>query len=85
MTEHGHEISNHGWLHKQLSKCTPEEMLYEIEHNDGIIEAKIGLKPITFSYPDNSKNGAVILETSKNHVGARIEQFQMEASPHLKY
>lgn len=77
MAQKGHEISNHGWTHKQLPKCTPEEMRFEIEHNDSVIEAKIGVKPVTFCYPNNSKNSEVIKAASKNRVGTRIEQFQM--------
>lgn len=77
MAQKGHEISNHGWTHKQLTKCTSEEMRYEIEHNDSVIEAKIGIKPITFGYPNNSKNSTVIQAASKNRVGTRTEQFQM--------
>ncbi|WP_035141750.1 polysaccharide deacetylase family protein [Flavobacterium daejeonense] len=76
MAQKGHEISNHGWTHKQLTRCTPEEMRYEIEYNDSVIEAKIGIKPITFCYPNNSKNSKVIEAASKNRVGTRIEQFQ---------
>lgn len=77
MAQKGHEISNHGWSHKQLTRCTPEEMHYEIKHNDSVIEAKSGIKPITFCYPNNSKNNRVIEAASKNRVGTRIEQFQM--------
>lgn len=77
MAQKGHEISNHGWTHKQLTRCSPEEMRYEIEHNDSVIEAKIGIKPVTFCYPNNSKNGAVIQAASQNRVGTRTEQFRM--------
>lgn len=75
--DHGHEISNHGWTHKKLTLCTPVEMLFEIMHNDSIIEAKIGKKPTTFGYPNNSRNPEVIKAASKNRVGTRTSEFQM--------
>lgn len=77
MSQKGHEISNHGFTHKKLTQCTPEEMRYEIDHNDSVIEAKIGIRPITFCYPNNSKNKEVINAASKNRVGTRVKQFQM--------
>lgn len=77
MAKKGYEISNHGWTHKQLTKCTPEEMRYEVEHNDSVIKAKTGVKPITFCYPNNSRNANVIAYVSKNRAGTRTKEFQM--------
>lgn len=77
MAAKGHEISNHGWTHKQLTKCTLEEMRYEVEHNDSVIAAKIGIKPLTFCYPNNSRNAKVITYVSENRVGTRTKEFQM--------
>jgi hypothetical protein len=77
MGDHGHEVSNHGWTHKKLTLCTPDEMVFEIVHNDSVIEAKIGKRPVTFCYPNNSKNPEVIKAASKNRVGTRTTQFQM--------
>ena len=75
--DHGHEISNHGWTHKKLTLCTPEEMRFEIVHNDSVIEAKIGKRPTTFGYPNNSRNNEIIKIVSKNRVGTRTSEFQM--------
>ena len=83
----GHEISNHGWSHKNLTKCTLEEALIEIGRNDSIIEANIGERPITFCYPYNSRNEEIVKMASKNRVGTRTEQFaigQKSTSENLK-
>ncbi|SHG13322.1 Polysaccharide deacetylase [Flavobacterium fluvii] len=77
MGDHGHEISNHGWTHKKLTLCTPEELLFEIVHNDSVIEKKIGKRPTTFGYPNNSRNSEIIKIVSKNRVGTRTSEFQM--------
>ncbi|MGY5356160.1 polysaccharide deacetylase family protein [Wenyingzhuangia sp. IMCC45467] len=77
ISSQGHEISNHGWTHKKLTQCTPDEMQFEIVHNDSVIEAKVGKRPTTFCYPNNSMNKEVIKAASKNRVGTRTEQFQM--------
>lgn len=77
MSDKGFEISNHGWTHKQLTKCTPEEMRFEIEHNDTIIAEKTGILPLTFCYPNNSRNKEIIKFASKNRVGTRHYEFQM--------
>ncbi|MBP1631677.1 MAG: polysaccharide deacetylase, partial [Bacteroidetes bacterium] len=51
MSQKGHEISNHGWSHKNLTKITLEEAAVEIEKNDSIISANLGFVPRTFCYP----------------------------------
>lgn len=77
MAEHGHEISNHGWSHKNLTECTKEEMQVEVDRNDSIIEAKIGVRPITFCYAGNRKNEEVVRFVSQNRVGTRTSQFSV--------
>lgn len=77
MSNNGHEISNHGWSHKNLTRCTEEEIIEELEKNDDIIEEKIGKRPVTFCYPYNAKNELVIELASKNRVGTRVSQFSM--------
>lgn len=74
MSDNGHEISNHGWSHQNLTKLTNEEINSEIEKNDSIIYEKTGLRPYTFCYPGNAKNHMVIALASLNRVATRVEQ-----------
>ncbi len=77
MAEHGHEISNHGWSHKNMNRLTPEEMKREIEMNDSAIFNNTGFLPRTFCYPFNAKNATAIMLASENRVATRTEQFAM--------
>lgn len=77
MAEKGQEISNHGWSHKNLTRCSPEEIRIEIERNDSMIEARIGERPKTFCYAYNAKNDSIIKLASANRVGTRTFQFSM--------
>jgi peptidoglycan/xylan/chitin deacetylase (PgdA/CDA1 family) len=77
MSNQGHEISNHGWSHKNLVKCTMDEVHIEIDRNDSIIEARIGTRPITYCYAGNSKNDEVVRLASIHRVGTRTEQFSV--------
>jgi hypothetical protein len=76
MAERGHEISNHGWSHKNLVKFPLEEGRVDIERNDSAILANIGERPITYCYPNNSKSREAIEMASANRVGTRTKQFQ---------
>ena len=71
----GHEISNHGWDHKKLTKIPYEEAVAEIEKNDSAIFANIGVKPTTFCYAHNSRNTEIIKMVSKGRVGSRTSEF----------
>ena len=77
MAQHGDEISSHGWSHKNLTTCTPEELRIEIDRNDSIIETQIGERPVTFCYAGNRKNEEVVRIASVNRVGTRTAQFSM--------
>jgi len=77
MAAKGHEISNHGWSHKNLARCTLEEARIEIERNDSIITSIIGERPVTFCYANNAKTKEVIKLASLNRVGTRLKQFAM--------
>lgn len=71
----GHEISNHGWDHKKLTKIPYEEAVAEIEKNDSAIVANIGVKPTTFCYAHNSRNAEIIMLASKDRVGTRTYEY----------
>lgn len=74
MASRGHEISNHGWSHKNLTKLDDAGVMKEIEKNDSIIIARIGMRPITYCYAGNSKNDRVIRLASIGRVGTRTFQ-----------
>lgn len=77
MADSGHEISNHGWSHKNLTKLTEVDAIEEIERNDSIIEAMTGVRPVSYCYAGNRKNEEVIRLASKNRVGTRVNQFSI--------
>jgi len=77
MAEHGHEISNHGWSHKNLVNFPLEEGRVDIERNDSAILANIGELPLTYCYPNNSKSPEAIKMASANRIGTRTKQLQV--------
>lgn len=70
----GFEIASHGYNHKALPNLSEEELHYEVEHNDDVIEEEVGQRPLTFIFPGNSKNDEVIAYVESNHVGCRTYQ-----------
>lgn len=73
--ERGHEVSNHGWNHKKLTKLTPERIREEVARNDSAIFVHTGKKPLTFCYPYNSKNEDVLRITEEGRSGTRTRQY----------
>ena len=81
----GHEVSNHGWNHKKLSKLSPERIREEVDKNDSAIFVHTGRKPTTFCYPYNSKNEQVLEIAGKGRVGTRTRQYAFgQAVDHSK-
>ncbi len=74
MASLGHEISNHGWAHKNFGKFSLAEIREDIEKNDSAIWANIGVSPITFCYPNNTKTPEGVALASAGRVGTRMEQ-----------
>lgn len=74
MSEKGHEISNHGWAHKNFSRHTLDQIREDIYKNDSAIYANIGIMPRTFCYPNNNKEAAGMKIAIKNRVGTRTKQ-----------
>ena len=70
----GHEISNHGWDHKNLTHLSSEEIVEEIEKNDSAIFAHIGVRPITYCFAYNAMNEETLALASKGRVGVRTRQ-----------
>ncbi len=77
MAQNGHEISNHGWSHKNLTKIPIDEASIEVTQNDSIILAKVGIKPVTYCYAYNSKNDTICKMVSKGRVATRTKQYAM--------
>lgn len=77
MSNHGHEISNHGLTHKNLVRIPFEDAKYEILKNDTVIFENIGHWPKTFCYPNNAKNPQIVEFASENRVATRLFQFSM--------
>lgn len=74
MSRKGHEISNHGWAHKNFGRFSIEEIKEDIFKNDSAILANTGIMPRTFCYPNNTKTPEGVKLASENRVGTRLEQ-----------
>lgn len=74
MSDHGQEITSHGWAHTNIKKITGEALRYEVQHNDTVIYEKIGKFPRTYFYPGNAKNEEGVAFASRDRVGTRTFQ-----------
>lgn len=74
MAEHGHEISNHGWAHRNFSKFPLEVLKEDILKNDSAIYVNVGVMPRTYAYPNNTKVGEAMEFVVLNRVGTRLQQ-----------
>ncbi len=70
----GHEITSHGWQHKDPNKLFDEAMRYEVQHNDTVIYTETGQFPRTYIYPWNRKPAHFVAFVSKDRVGTRVRQ-----------
>lgn len=74
MAEKGHEISNHGWAHRNFAKFPFEVLKEDIQKNDSAIYAHVGVMPRTYAYPNNTKQGEAMAFVARNRVGTRLKQ-----------
>lgn len=74
LSERGHEITNHGWAHKNFSRFPIEVIKEDIQKNDSAIFAATGIMPRTFLYPNNNKQAAGRKFVEQNRVGTRLFQ-----------
>ncbi len=74
MADKGMEMSNHGWAHKNLTKCTPEQLEVEVKKNDSALFACTGFKPVTYCFPGNRHTPEIVEKVSENRVGVRTIQ-----------
>ena len=77
MSSSGHEISNHSWSHKNLTKLEGEALRTEIERNDTAIFNNTGIFPRTFCYPGNAKSERAIEAASRNRIDTRTFQLSL--------
>ncbi len=77
MANSGHELSNHGWAHRTLTRLTPEEIATEVAQNDTAIFNNTGLRPLTYVYPGNRTNDSIIEYVGRNRICTRTSQFSL--------
>ncbi len=77
MAKNGHEISNHGWSHKSLTRLQGEALRTEIQRNDTAIFLHTNIFPRTYCYAGNAKNDTAIMAASANRVATRLVQFSV--------
>ena len=63
ISENGHEIGNHSYVHPSFSKISEERILEELKKTDEIIYDAIGVKPKLFRFPSGDYN-----ERASNYV-----------------
>ncbi|MFF2848266.1 polysaccharide deacetylase family protein [Streptomyces sp. NPDC058001] len=59
MDAEGHEIANHTWSHKILTKIKPDEIREELKRPDDAIEKLIGRRPTLMRPPQGRTNDTV--------------------------
>lgn len=74
MARRGHEISNHGWAHRNHGRTPLDEVRRDIEMCDSAIAAHTGSPAITFFYPNNTKIPEAVAIAEENRVGTRTFQ-----------
>ncbi len=77
MAKRRHEISSHGWAHRNITKLSLEELRYELQHNDTAIFLITGVFPRTFCYPGNAKNDNVIAVVESDRIASRTHLFDV--------
>lgn len=77
MGNSGHELSNHGWAHRTLTKLTPEEIAKEVTQNDTAIFNRTGFRPLTYVYPGNRTNDTIVEYVGRNRICTRTTQFSL--------
>ncbi|MBQ3070523.1 MAG: polysaccharide deacetylase family protein [Tidjanibacter sp.] len=74
LARRGHEISNHGWEHKKMTRLTEERIKQEIALNDSAILHNVGRYPLSFCYPYNSKDSLIRRMAEQGRVTSRMYQ-----------
>lgn len=66
----GHEVGNHSYDHPDLRRLTPEEVRWQLQRTDDIIEQLTGRRVLTFRPPYGALSPAVVEEARR--LGYRI-------------
>ena len=77
LAQDGHEISNHGWEHRAVTRLSGESLRREIQHNDTVIYEQTGHFPRSFVYPGNNKNDETVAFCEQDRVGSRTFQISL--------
>ncbi|WP_025298786.1 polysaccharide deacetylase family protein [Niabella soli] len=77
MSVHGHEISNHGWEHRNFGKFLLKEIATDIAKNDSVIGLNTGATPRTFAYPNNTKTSEGVALAGRGRIATRLLQFSV--------
>ena len=80
MSDKGHEITNHGWAHKNFSRFPLEEIREDIVKNDSAILANTGVMPRTFFYPNNNKKEEGKRIAVQNRVGTTFHRKKIHST-----
>lgn len=77
MAADGQEITNHGWEHRAVTRLDGELLRHEVSANDSAIEKNIGVRPVTYFYPGNSKSEETVAFCEQGRVGSRTFQLSL--------
>jgi peptidoglycan-N-acetylglucosamine deacetylase len=64
----GHEVGNHSWNHPDLTKLTPEQVVYQLGRTSTAIKAATGKAPTLFRPPYGAVNATVKASTTLSPV-----------------
>ena len=70
----GHDVANHGLLHRGLPSLKPEQLEQEVNEAARIIKTKVGIRPLSFIYPGNGRNPEVRDFVLKTHIITREKE-----------
>ena len=74
MADRGHEMSNHTYSHKHMTKWTEEEICQDIVKCDDMLEEHLGKRPRTIALPFNELNPTILKISQEGRVGVRTRQ-----------
>lgn len=73
LSRRGHEISNHGWAHRNFARFPLDTLRRDVELNDSAILAWTGVRCVTFAYPNNNKRQPGRAMAEQGRVATRTE------------
>lgn len=71
MVQYGQRIGAHGWTHRFLTRCTPQELRMELEQTKKVLEDKLGIAVNEISLPGGRMN-SVVLEACRKAGYSRV-------------